>query len=147
MQQGAGDQHALLHAFGVRRNRRVAVLVKPEQAEQFDRLALHLRFRQAAQPADQLQVFQAGEVWIYVRLFRDVTETPLEADQVVADVGAVPEDLAGGGGQQAGEHFHGGRFAAPVGPQVSCDLARRDGKRHVIDYGAIAIFLREPADV
>ena len=35
----------------------------------------------------------------------------------------------------------------PLGPEVPGHLARRDGERHVIDYGAIAILLREPADV
>ena len=123
------------------------MLVQPEQAEEFGSLALHLRLRQPAQATDQLQVFHAGEMGIDVRLFGNVAEAPLEADQVVADVGAVPENLARGRGQQAGEHFHRGGFTAPVGPQVSGDLAGRDGKRHVIHYGAIAVFLREPADV
>src|SRR5262249_49584768 len=102
VQESTGDEDALLHAFRIGRDRREAVLMKPEEAQQLFGFARDLALRQLAQAANQLQVLQAREMWIDERFFGDVTEAALKADEVVANIGAVPEDLAGGGGQKPG---------------------------------------------
>ena len=62
MQESAGDEDALLHAFRVGGDRRVAVLVEPEKPEELAGFALDLALGELSQSADELQVLQAGEV-------------------------------------------------------------------------------------
>ena len=111
------------------------------------RFSLHLRFRQLPQPPDQLEVFQAGEVGIDEGLFRHIAEPALEADQVVTNVVPIPEDLPRGGRQQSGEHLHRRGFPGAIGPQITRDLSRWHRKRDVIHHRAIAVLLRQPANV
>ena len=97
VQQGRGDQDALLHAFRIGGDRRVTVRMQREQlSRSLARRSVTPR-REAAQAAHQLQIFEAREIRVQDRLFGDVAEPALERDRVLADVAAVEQHLAVGG--------------------------------------------------
>jgi len=57
---------------------------------------------------DELEIFTAGKVRVEMRLLGDIANAPLIALEIQVDIGAVKEDVAGGGLEEAREHFHGG---------------------------------------
>src|SRR5262245_31865508 len=120
--------------------------MQPQQAQQFRCFPLDFRFRQLPQPANQLQVFEPGEVGIHVSLFRHIAEAPPEADQVRPNVDTIPQDVPGRGIQQACKHFDRSRFSRAVGPEIARDQAGPHVETDVIDYGAIAVFLGQAAN-
>src|SRR5206468_3265352 len=82
VEQGSGDQDALLHALGVGGDRRVAIFVQPKEPQELAGFALDLPLRKLAQAADELQVFEAGQVRIDEGLLGYVAEAAFETDEV-----------------------------------------------------------------
>ena len=74
VQQGSRQQHSLLHAFGVKRDGRVAPALQVEKSEQLVGLVFDQVFGQVAQPADQLQILQRREVGIDMCFLGDVAK-------------------------------------------------------------------------
>ena len=123
VQQGGGDEDALLHALGVERDGRVAPGFEAEEGEEAVGFEVDEGFGHVAQAADQLEVLEAGEMGVDVGLFGDVAEGGAVGLEVVADALAVEEHLAVVGLEEAGDDFDGGGFAGAVGSEVADDLA------------------------
>ena len=96
------------------------------------RSAVRLR-GQAAQLTHHHQIFEPAEMRVKMRLFRHITHALLVRDQVALNGIAVEQNFAGGHLHQPGDHFHGGRFAGAVRPQVAGHLARRGRRTTSID--------------
>ena len=73
-------------------------------------------FAHVAQPADELEVFQAGEMGVDDALLRAHSRRRRGSLQIVADTAAFEEHLARRWAQQAGNDLDGGGFAEPLGP-------------------------------
>src|SRR5689334_22620811 len=97
----------------------------------------------SSQSPEQLQVFPSGQVRIDVSLLRHISQPLLESRQIGPNVPAVEQDLAFAGLDQAGQHLHRCAFSRPVWSEVPKDLARADGKAHVIYGGNAAEALDE----
>ena len=94
-----------------------------KQLQQAGCLGFDERFAKPAQPADELQIFEPGEVGVEMRFFRHVAESAAKRDHVVANVVAFEEHMSVVGPQHAGNDFDGGRFARAVGAEEADDLA------------------------
>jgi hypothetical protein len=70
-----------------------------------------------------------------VGLLGHVTETPLKALKVTADILAVEEYAPVGGFQQSGQHLDGSAFAGTVRPEIAEDLSGADGEANAIHGG------------
>ena len=138
VQQGRGDEHALAHAFGVGRDGRVLPGLEMEQLEQPRGLGFNERLAEAAEPADQLQVFEPGEVVVEMGFFGDVAEGGAEGDHVLANILAFEEHPAVVGPQHAGDDFDGGGFAGAVGAEEADDFAGRHLEADTLDCGNAA---------
>ena len=125
MQQRSRDEDALLHALGVERDGRVAPGLEAEKREELVGLEVDEGLGQLAQAANELQIFEAGEMGVDVRFLRHVAEGGAIALEVEADALAFEEDLPGIGFEQAGDDFDGGGFTGAVGADVADDLAAR----------------------
>src|SRR4051794_12087425 len=119
VEQRCGDEDFLPHAFGITRNRGVAIVVEREQPQQAVYALRCLALRQLAQFGNHGEVFRPGEMVVKIRLFRDVAHAPFVAHEVVGDAFAVEQDLARGHFNQAGNHLHGGGFARAVGAEIA----------------------------
>ena len=104
-----------------------------EEGEEAVGLEVDEGFGEVAQAADELEVFEAGEVGVDVGLLGDVAEGGAVGLEVVADALALEEDLAVGGFEEAGDDFDGGGLAGAVGADVAYDLAGTDGEVDVVD--------------
>jgi hypothetical protein len=76
----------------------------------------------------QHQVLPHGELAIQRERLRHIAHAPARVDVVRVDRLAEQPGLAVAGRQQAGEHLHGGGFAAAVGAQEAEDLAAADAE-------------------
>jgi len=101
--------------------------------------------REVSQQADHAQIFEAAQVRVEMRLFGHVAEALLVADQVVPDGSALEQDFACRRLDERGDHFHSGRFAGAVGPQVAGDLAGARGEADVVYRDDSAEVLRDVA--
>ncbi len=147
VQQGGGDEDALLHALGVERDGRVAPGFEAEQGEEPVGLEVDEGLGQVAQAADELEVLEAGEVGVDVGLLGDVAEGGAVGLEIVADALAFEEHLAVGGLEEAGDDLDGGGFAGAVGTDVADDLAGTEAKADVVDGGKATIAFGESFDL
>ena len=136
-----GEQDALLHSLGVVGDGRVLGALKREELEQAAGFGVDELFRHSTKTADELEVFEAGEVGVDLRFFGDVAETGAEGGEIFMDVAAVEEDFAVGGLDHASDHLDGGGFAGAVGAEVAEDFAFGKGKADILDGGDGAIAL------
>ena len=88
----------------------------------------------------------AGEAAEERQAFGDDADLALDFEGMGGEVEAEDLDVAGGGREQAGEHFDGGGFAGAVGAEEAEELARGDGEGDVIDGGEGAEAAGEVAD-
>jgi hypothetical protein len=75
---------------------------------------------------------------VEMRFLGHVAHVLLVGNQVAPDEFAIEQDVARGGLQKPGDHFHGGGLAGAVGPQVSGDFTGARPKAHVIHGGDTA---------
>jgi hypothetical protein len=102
---GVGDQDLLAHALGVRRQRLVPVVVNAEQLEEPLDLLIEHAIAQSTETADEPHVFGTCQVRIQVRLFQDVAEMCLEADDVGEDVHPVDQRVSRARLEKPGENL------------------------------------------
>ena len=126
VEQGGGEEDALLHAFGIEGHLGVLPGVEAEDGEEFGGASFDGALREIAETAYELEVFEAGEMRVHVGFFGDVAEGGAVGFEVVADVLAVEGDVATGGFQEAGDDLDGGGFAGAVGADVAYDFAGTD---------------------
>jgi hypothetical protein len=146
VEQGGGDEDALLHAFGVERDGRVAPGGKVEEGEQTIGLVVDETFGQVAQAADELEVLERGEVGVDVRFLRDVAEGGAVGLEIGANALPFEEDLAAVGFEQAGDDLDGGGLAGAVGTNVADDFAGAKAEADVLDGRQAAIAFAEGFD-
>ena len=104
------------------------------------------RLGNVAEPADQLQIFRAGEIGIEVRLFGHISEEPLVFLQIGQRIAAIELDAAARGLEQPHQNLDGRALARSVRPEQPEHLARPHFERHVLDRCQRAIALRQVAD-
>ena len=92
----------------------------------------------------QLQVLAHTQFFIQRKRLRHITHPHPRGHIARVDRRAQQLGVAFGGGQQAGEHFHGGGFAAAVAAEKAENLAFFDFKTHMIDGGKLAETLGQP---
>jgi hypothetical protein len=97
---------------------------------------------QPAQPAHQLQVLEATELRVQMRLLGYVAYRAQEAGPVGSNVAAVEQNVAAGGLNQADQDLHRGALACAVRPQVAEDLARANGETDVVNGRDPVVSLR-----
>jgi hypothetical protein len=95
MKKRRGNQNSLLHAFRVRRERRMPMQMQRKQLQEISRLFVHDALGKLAQTPHELQILHAAQCRIDVGFFRHVAQPPLEPDEVPANVNAIEKDLAG----------------------------------------------------
>src|SRR4029077_13965605 len=108
VQQSGGQQDLLAHAFGVGRERRIAVLPERKKAQHLIHARLERTARKATEAAHQLQILASSEVRVKMRLLGDVAHAALETDPIGADIAAAQKDFSGGWIDKAGEDLDGG---------------------------------------
>jgi hypothetical protein len=111
MQQSRCDEDALLHALRIVGERSVLGSFQREELQERARLGLDELLLHSAQAADELQVFEAGEMGVDLRLLGDVAKLGAEGGKIVVDVAAGEEDLAPGRLDHANDHLDRGRLA------------------------------------
>ena len=134
-------QDALLHSLGVVGDGGVLRGFEGEELKQAAGFVFDEPFLHAAQAADELEVFEAGEVGVDLGFFGDVAEMGAVGGEVFVDVAAGEEDFAVGGLDHAGDHLDGGGFAGAVGAEVAEDFAFAEGEADVLHGGDGAIAL------
>jgi len=139
VKQGGGDEDALTHSLGVGRDGRVLPGFEIQEAQKAGGFGLDEGFAQAAETADELEIFEAGEIGVEVRLFGDIAENAAEGDHVAMDVMALEEHAAIVGAEHAGDDFDGGGFAGAVGTEEADDFAGGEGEADVFNGGNAAI--------
>jgi hypothetical protein len=134
VEEGRGDEHALTHSFGIGGDGGVLPGLEVEQLEQTRGFGFEKGFRDAAETADELQIFKAGEVAVKMGLFRDVADGGAEGHHVFANVAAFKQHTAFVGTQHAGDDLDGGGFSRAVGTEEADDFSGGDAKADVL-YG------------
>ena len=88
-----------------------------------------------------------------MRLFGHVSDSRLVGDQILLDIGAVEQDVAGGRRHQPREHLDCRGLPGSIGAQVAEHFSRLHGKADVADrrqgavaFGDVADFEHEPLD-
>ena len=122
--EGAGEADALAHAAGELLGVGGLEAVEADGVEDLEGEAAALGGLDATGFEGGFDVFEDGEP----REEGEALEDDGDVDVSRGDGLAVPEDLAGGGGGEAGEHAHEGRFAGAGGAQEGHDLAGGDGE-------------------
>jgi len=102
----------------------MATLVERKELEEVVDLVVEDPWRQAAQPADKLQVFPSGKVVVQLGIFGDIAQCALVFDELLLNVESPIQNAALAGKQQAGEHLHGRALARSVGAKIAEHLAR-----------------------
>ena len=91
VEEGGGDEDALLHTLRVVGKRGVLGGLKREKLEEGAGLMLEQPLRQAAETAYELEVFEAGEMGVNVGFLRHVAEAGTVGGEVGVNVAAFEE--------------------------------------------------------
>lgn len=67
--------------------------------------------------------FDDSHFWIRGAAFGEVADALFDFDGIFGDVESVDGCSAGCGGEESGDHLHGGGFACSVGPEKAEDVA------------------------
>jgi hypothetical protein len=119
VEEGAGENEALLHAFGVGAGPPVGGILKAHAAQEGHRVGR----RDVVETGEEPEVFQTGHLTVGVGVLeRDADEVEKAAIRA-ADIAIGDLDLAFLQGEEDGEDLLGGRLPGPVGPQEAEDLA------------------------
>ena len=139
VQKGCNQEDALPHAFRVGGHRRVSARIQGQKFEQAVDFLSQCGLRHAAQNTDHLKVFAAAEIRIQIGLLGDVTQALAVADQVVADIFSLKQNLPAAGFEESGEHLDGGALSGTVRTEASQDLPRLQFEGDVLDgrYGGV----------
>ena len=105
------------------------------------------RARDAAKPADQLEVLTRGEVGVEARLLRDVADNGLICEELLVDIDPAPADASAIGPQQADDHPDRGALATAVRAEQPDDRAGRGVQRQRAHGGDAAIAFPYLVDV
>jgi len=93
---------------------------------------------EAAQFGAEIEEAFDRHVGVSGGIFREVADEAFGGEGILGDVKPADGDLAGGGGDEAGNHPHGGGFAGAVGAEESEHFAPLHGEGNIVDgqFGA-----------
>ena len=103
-----------------------AAVFQAEGVEQLRGARAGFVARHAVDIAGEQEVLFDGEVVEEAEIFGQDADAALEFERVAGGIEAADVDLAGGGGEQSGEHFDGGGLPGAVGSQEGADVAGVD---------------------
>ena len=138
-QQRTGEAETLFHAQRIFFCRPVA---KFRQAHKVQ-CVLHSTFRQSQNPADNIEIFPAGQVRIKRRGLNERADLLQNRNSVSRELLSINGKTAFCGGGQAQQHFHSGGFACSVRAEKAINTAFADMKRNMVDRSEVLIFLRQ----
>ena len=130
LDEGLGEADALEHAFGVASESAASGFGEGGEVEEFFDAVGEAWPLHTAEFAVEFEGFAPGEVFVEVGVLGEVAD-------VFAGVGfegVFAKNLAGaaGGGEEAEEGLHGGRFARTIGTDEPVDLPRVNGERDLV---------------
>ena len=88
---------------------------------------------QAAELGREMKEAVHGHVGITGRVLRQIADQALRGNRVLEHIVAADGDRAGGRGNEADHHAHGGRLAGAVRAEESQDFAAFHRERHIVD--------------
>jgi hypothetical protein len=130
-----GDQDLLAHALRVLRERLVAVVPEAQQLKKLIDLGRETVVRDSSEPADQLQVFRAGQIGIEMRLLGHVAERRLVGKEIGEHVASIQQHSAVGRCEQSREHLDRGAFAGSIRAEEAKHFTRTYFEREIADRG------------
>jgi len=71
----------------------------------------------------------------------------MDSRMIMPHIGAVPKNLARARRQEPGQHLDRRRLSGPVWTEIAGHFARRNRERDMVHHRAIAVLLRQTADV
>ena len=122
--EGQREVEPALHATRVAADPAVGRLPQPHPGEQLVAPLRSLWLREPVQSALEPHVLAAREVGVERRLLERRADRVAHRGPLANDVVAGDPRGPGGGGQERGQHVHGGRLAGAVRAQEAVDLAR-----------------------
>ncbi|GLK58309.1 hypothetical protein GCM10017624_04660 [Azotobacter vinelandii] len=138
VQHRHGQREALAHAQRQLFGQAVADLAQVEAVEHFADARRALRLGEVEQAGVQLQVLQDRQFAVEGERLGHVAHPPARVDVLRVHRLAEQQGLALAGRQQAGEHLHGGGFAAAVGAEEAEDFPAFDAEVHVVHRDEVA---------
>ena len=116
---------------------------KADAIERLGDALLALGRRKGHQPPGVMQIVGGGEIVVEADLIRQVADAPLDRQRLAHRIVPHHPRLAAADLGEAEQHQDGGGLAGAIRPEQAENLARRDGKRHAVDRGRIAVVLGE----
>ncbi len=110
-----------------------------EQLQQSIGLGRKRSLLHAPQTPDQLQILQAGEVRVHLRLLRDITHRGPEAAPRLPGVASFEQHATATRLEEPGDDLHGGRLAGTIRAKISDDLAASHCKAHIVESRDTAV--------
>ena len=135
---GDSQRQALADAERQIQRALVEISAQSEAADQIGDARLRRAGRQMEQMRVQIEVLSHRQLGVERERLRHVADARPRLHVAGIDRLAEQQRLAVGGGQQAGQHFHGRRLAAAVGAEEAEDLAALDGEADAVDGGEVA---------
>jgi glyoxalase family protein len=132
---GGGEGEFFAHAMGVVGDELFGLVGEAHELEEFGGALGGGGFVEAVHAADEVEVFAGGEFAEESHAFGDDADMAFDVDGIVEEVFAEDLDGAGGGSEEAGEHFDSGGFAGAVGTEEAEELAGFDDEIDVVDGG------------
>ena len=129
---GHGQRQALAQAQRQLLGQLVALLLQAKALQHGFYAGVDLLWRHMKQLRVQHQVLQHGQLAVQRERLRHIAHAAARGNVVRVDLMAKQPGFAFAGRHQAGQHFHGGGFAAAVGAQKAKNLAPANAKVHVI---------------
>ncbi len=135
---GRRHRELLLHAVGKVGDEFFRFVGEVHEVEQFFGALVGGVAIETVHATDEAEVFGCGEAAEEGEAFRDNADLTLEFERMGGEVEAEELDLAGGGSEQAGEHFDGGGLPCSVGSEEAEELTGSDAEADAVDGGELA---------
>ena len=135
---GHGQRQALAHAQRQLHGQRAACGLQVKPLQHGLHALGHLGLWHMKQPGVQHQVLLYRQLAVQRERLRHIAHAAARGHVFRVHRLAKQPGLAVGGGQQAGEHLHGGGLAAPVAAQKAKNLAALDAKAHMVHRHKVA---------
>src|ERR1700704_886162 len=115
MEHGAAECEALLPSAGKLGGETIEIRLQTVELDDFIHAALKAVGRQAVDAAVELKIFGDGEIVVETEPLRHIADVLAHGFRIGAHVDAFNVGLSASEGQESGEHFDYGGFAAAVG--------------------------------
>lgn len=128
MDDSDGHIDVALHAAGKVFNGLFAPVVKTDELPNFTGVCFAFFGRNPIELAEELQVFQRGQVFVQGNLLGHNSQHFFDPERFLRHRAAVDHRIAGGRGQIAAHHTDRGNFAGAMGSQLLENFALADGE-------------------